>query len=134
MGISNVTRRGVRKVKYMRSISIVLGMLASAIGILSAISALSAVGADPAYNARLWAGWASLILAILAGVAAILITTRPRPASLLMLISGILGFVCVNLYYIDTWYMLAIPLWFIGTLLAWISAETSASEALRGES
>jgi len=118
----------------MRGIAIVLGMLASALGALSAISALSAVGADPAYSARLWAGWASLVLVILAGIAAILITTRPRAASLTMLISGIIGFVCINLFFIDTYYLLAIQLWFLSTILACISSATSASKELRGAS
>jgi uncharacterized membrane protein HdeD (DUF308 family) len=71
----------------MRGVAIVLGMLASLIGVLSAISAFNTVGSDPAYSYRLWAGWASLVLAILAGIAAILMTTRPRAASLTMLIS-----------------------------------------------
>ncbi len=118
----------------MRGIAIVLGMLASVIGVLSTISALSTVGADPAYGARLWAGWTSLVLAILAGVAAILITTRPRAASLTMLISGMVGFVCINLFFIDTFYMLAIPLWFLSTIQAWISDATSTSKELRGAS
>jgi hypothetical protein len=118
----------------MRRIAIVVGILASAIGVLSAISALSAVGADPAYGARLWAGWASLVLAILAGVAAILITTRPRAASISMLISGLGGFVCISLFFIDTVYILAIQLWFLSTILACISAATSASKELRGAS
>jgi uncharacterized membrane protein HdeD (DUF308 family) len=118
----------------MRGIAIVLGMLASVIGVLSAISAFSTVGSDPAYSYRLWAGWASLVLAILAGVAAIFMTTHPRTASLTMLISGILGFICINLFYIDTFYMLAVPIWFIATLLAWISTTTSASKAMKGES
>ena len=39
----------------MRGIAIVLGMIASAIGVLSATTAFNAVGADPAYGARLWA-------------------------------------------------------------------------------
>jgi hypothetical protein len=51
-----------------------------------------------------------------------------------MLFSGILGFVCISLYHIDTFYMLAVPLWFIGTVLALISTTTSASEAMKGES
>jgi uncharacterized membrane protein HdeD (DUF308 family) len=117
----------------MRVIAIVLGMLASLIGVLSAISAFSAVGGDPAYSYRLWAGWASLVLAILAGVVAIFMTTHPRTASLTMLISGMLGFISINLFYIDTFYMLAVPLWFIATLLAWISTTISASEAMREE-
>lgn len=115
----------------MRGISVVLGILASAIGVLSAISTFSVVGADPAYGDRLWAGWATLVLAILAGVAAILITTRPRAASISMLISGMVVFVCINLLFIDTFYILAIQLWFISTILACISAATSASKELR---
>jgi uncharacterized membrane protein HdeD (DUF308 family) len=118
----------------MRVIAIALGLLASLIGVFSTISAFSIVGSDPAYSARLWAGWASLVLAILAGVAAIFMTIRPRAASLIMLFSGILGFVCISLYYIDTFSMLAVPLWFIGTVLALISTTTSASEAMKGES
>jgi hypothetical protein len=118
----------------MRVIAIALGLLASLIGVFSAISAISAEGGDPAYSFRLWAGGASLVLAILAGVAAIFMTTRPRAASLIMLFSGILGFVCISLYHIDTFYMLAVPLWFIGTVLALISTTTSASEAMKGES
>jgi len=118
----------------MRGVAIVLGMLASLIGVLSAISAFNTVGSDPAYSYRLWAGWASLVLAILAGIAAIFMTTRPRAASLTMLISGMLGFVCISLYYIETFYMLAVLLWFIGTILAWISTITSLSGAMRGES
>ena len=118
----------------MRGIAIALGILASLIGVLSAISALSAVGGDPAYSARLWAGWASLVLALLAGVATVFMTTRPRAASLTMLISGMIGFVCINLFFIDTFYMLAIKLWFLGTILAWISASTPASEDTRAES
>jgi hypothetical protein len=51
-----------------------------------------------------------------------------------MLISGMLGFVCIYLYYIDTFYMVAIQLWFLGTILAWISANTPASEDTRAES
>jgi hypothetical protein len=118
----------------MRGIAVVLGMLASVVGVLCTVSALSAVGADPAYSARLWAGWASLVLAILAGIAAILITIRPRGASITMFIIGMLGFVCINLFFIDTFYVLAVQLWILSTILAWISAATSASKELRGAS
>jgi len=117
----------------MRGIAIALGMLASVIGVLSAISDFSTVGSDPAYSYRLWAGWASLVLAILAGVATIFMILGPRTASLIMLISGMLGFICINLFYIDTFYMLAVPLWFIATLLAWISTTPSTSKAMREE-
>jgi len=117
----------------MRGIAIILGILASVIGVLSAIAALRVVEDDPAYGSRLWAGWASLLLAFLAGVAAIVITIRPRAASLTMLLSGIIGFVCINLFYINTLYILALQLWFLSTILACINASTSASEYTRAE-
>ncbi len=44
-------------------------------------------------------------------MATLLLHTRPIPASLLMLISGLGGFVCINLFYINTFYVLAIPFW-----------------------
>ncbi len=104
--------------KYLRRLAIILGILASSVGVLSAIFAFIAVGADHAYATRLWAGWASLVLSILAGVAAIVITTRPRAASLTMLISGILGFIFISLFFINTLYILAIPLCFLSTILS----------------
>jgi uncharacterized membrane protein HdeD (DUF308 family) len=66
----------------MRGIAIALGMLASVIGVLSAISAFSTVGSDPAYSDRLWVGWASLVLAILAGVATIFMILQREAKSL----------------------------------------------------
>lgn len=112
----------------------ILGILGSLIGVFSAISAFVVIGGDPAYSSRLWAGGASLALAALAGVATIFITARPIAGSLTMLIGGMIGFVCINLFYINTFYGLAIPLWLIGTVLAWISARTPASETMRAES
>lgn len=42
-----------------------------------------------------------------------------------MLISRIAGFVCINLFYINTFYVLAVPLWFAGGIVAFISARTT---------
>lgn len=111
----------------MRMIAIVLGVLGGIIGLVSAISAFVAVGADPAYSARLWAGWLALLLAVLAGVAAVFITTRPAAVGLTMLIGGFAGFVCINLFYINTFYGLAVPLWIVAAALALISARTAVS-------
>jgi len=88
----------------------------------SAISAFVAVGADPAYSVRLWAGWLALLMAVLASVAALFMTTRPAAAGLTMLIGGFAGFVCINLFYINTFYGLAVPLWIVSAALALISA------------
>lgn len=113
--------------RRLRMIAIILGVLAGIIALISALSAFAAVGGDAAYSTRLWAAWAGLILAVLAGAAALFITTRPIAASIIMLISGIAGFVCMNLFYINTWYVLAIPLWIIAAALGAISARRLAS-------
>ena len=112
----------------MKIISIVLGVLGSIVGIVSAISALVIVGADPAYSTRLWAGWLALILAALAGIAAILITRRPIAAGLTMLISGVIGFLSINLFYINSLYGLAILPWLIGAALAVLATRSHNSE------
>ncbi len=107
----------------MKIFAIVLGVLGSVIGLGSAISALIMVWADPAYSDRLWVGWLALLLAVVAGGSALLIYTRPVVASLTMLITGFAGFVCINFFYINTFYGLAVPLWIIGAALALISAR-----------
>ena len=112
----------------MRIIAIILGVIGGIIGIVSAISAFVAVGADPVYSARLWAGWLALILAALAAVAAMFITRRPFAATLTMLISGVLGFLSINLFYINTFYGLAILPWLIGAALAVLAARSPISE------
>ncbi len=108
-------------------IAIVLGVLGGIIGLVSAISAFVAVGADPAYSAQLWAGWLALLLAVLAGGAAVFITTRPATVGLMMSIGGFAGFVCINFFYINTFYGLAVPLWIVAAALALISARTAVS-------
>lgn len=112
----------------MRIIAIVLGVLGSIVGIVSAISALVIVGTDPAYNGRLWAGWLALILAALAGIAAIFISRRPIAAGLTMLISGVLGFLSINLFYINSFYGLAVLPWLIGAALAVLVTRLHSSE------
>ncbi len=111
----------------MRMIAIVVGVLGGIIGLVSAISAFVAVGADPAYSARLWAGWLALLLAVLAGGAAVFITTRPATVGLMMSIGGFAGFVCINFFYINTFYGLAAPFWIVSAALALISARTAVS-------
>lgn len=106
----------------MRIVAIILGVLGGIVGLFNAIFAFIAVGGDPAYSYRLWADWAALVLAVLAGVSALFIFTRPVLASFVMLILGIAGFFCINLFYINTFYILAPLLWIIGLVVALISA------------
>ena len=104
-------KRLMKRARLLGVIAIVFGLLGSVLGFWSALYALTAVGADPLYQERLWAGWAALLLPVVAFLATLFLHTRPVPASLLNLISGLGGFVCINLFYINTFYVLAIPFW-----------------------
>lgn len=94
-------------------LAIVLGLIGSVIAVWSALSAFRAVGSDPAYSYRLWAVWAALLLPVLAAIATLFLRTRPIVASILILVFGIAGAVCINLFYINTFYVLAIPFWIL---------------------
>lgn len=117
----------------MKIIAVVLGVAGGIIGLLSAVDALITVGGEAAYSARLWAGWAALLLALVATAAALFLTTRPTIAGLIMLISGIAGFVCISLFYINTFYGLAVLLWLVGAAVAFISARTTPLTVIREE-
>lgn len=111
----------------MRITAIATGVLGGIFGIVSAIYAIVVVGADPVYSGRLPAAWLALLLAVLAGVVAMFIQTRPITASLAMLIVGLIGFVCINLFYINTFYGLALLLWIIATALTLSSTRMLVS-------
>jgi hypothetical protein len=111
----------------MKIVAVVLGVLGGIIGLLSAVAALVTVGGEAVYSSRLWAGWAALLLALMAAAAALLLPARPGMASLIMLISGVAGFACINLFYINTFYALAVPLWLAGAVVALITARTAPS-------
>ena len=108
----------------MRTAVLALALLGGGIGVANAIRALVAVGGDPAYGEHLLFGWAALILALLAGAAGFLARTRPGVAGLAILVSGVLGFVAINLYYINTFYVLALLFWLAASVLGFIAALT----------
>jgi hypothetical protein len=114
-----------KRVREIRKIiAIFWGIAGGMIGLVSAINAFVAVGGDPAYGGRLWAGWLALLPAAVAGGAALFLSSRPAVVSLTMLIAGVAGFACINLFYINTLYGLAVPLWIAATVLAFITART----------
>ena len=102
----------------MKVIAVVLGVLGGITGLVSAIVALVTVGGQAVYSTRVWAGWAALLLALVTIAAALFLRTRPTNASIIMLISGVAGFVCINLFYINTFYVLAVLLWCAGAVVA----------------
>lgn len=107
----------------MRRSALIIGILGTLLGVFWAIFALVQVGNDPLYHPRLWAGVAALIFAVLAGSAALLIPRRPGLASIFILLSGVIGFLCINLFFINTWYILALLCWIAAALLALLSAR-----------
>lgn len=122
----------------MKRITVVFSIAGSMIGILSAVYAIDIVGADPAYSERLWAGWLALLLAGVTGLASLVIILPPDTSSLplaigsVMMIGGIAGFICINLFYINTLYGLAVPLWIAGAVLAFRDARVAqAAQAAR---
>jgi len=82
----------------------ILGALGGAVGAYSAAKALLEVGGQAPYTSRLAFGVAAFLLALVATLAAPRVLARPRQAGLLMLLAGTLGFLAINLYYLNTWY------------------------------
>jgi hypothetical protein len=105
-GVGQATRRRLRGV-----IAVLLCWLGGVIGVGSALEAFQAVGSDPLYRFALWAGWVALLLPVVAGLSSLWLRARPLLASMLILGSGIGGVVCINLFYINTFYVLALPCW-----------------------
>jgi hypothetical protein len=84
---------------------------------LCAISAFVMVGGDIAYSSRHWAGWVAFGAALLTGAAAFLIFARPVAAGIIILVLTLIGVLSMNLFYINTLYLLAVPFWFVCCIL-----------------
>ena len=115
----------------MRTAVLVLALLGGLIGVANAIWALVAVGGEPAYAGRVLFGWAALLLALLAGAAGFLARTRPGLAGLISVVAGVLGFVAINLYYINTFYVLALLFWLAAGVVGLIAALSRRPSTVR---
>lgn len=113
---------------------------AVSVGLLGALVGLSAAGyalvvylvegtngmANP-YASRVGFGIAAFLLAALAGVGAFVVLARPLRGSVLLVLGSLLGLVAISLFYINTWYVLTVPLCVLGAILALASAPRSAT-------
>jgi len=97
-------------------IAAILALAGGAVAVWSAAVALAQVGADPAYQDRIAFGWAALVLGILT-TAGVFLVARPPLAATTLLIGSLAGGVAINLFYINTFYVLALPLWWAAALL-----------------
>jgi hypothetical protein len=103
-----------------RVLPIVLAALGAAIAVPSAIQAIVEVGGAPVSESRVGFGWLALVLALVPIGAAALAGRRAALAGALTLLAGLGGAVAINLFYINTFYVAAVPFWLAGTIVCWL--------------
>jgi hypothetical protein len=73
--------------------------------------------ADPAYQGRAIFGWVALGCAAATITAGLVVIPRPTIAVLILFIGGLVGSAAMSLFYINTFYVAALPLWWASALL-----------------
>jgi len=109
-------------------VAVVLGLLGALVAIPNAVFAITEVGHLPGYGTRVGFGWAALGFGILGAASGVLALARPRLASLGMFIAAVGGGVAISLFYINTFYLVAVPLWLLGALIALLLSFVSCSD------
>lgn len=94
-----------------RGLGVGLAMLGAVVGGANAVLALVRVGGNPNYHARVGFGWAALVLALIARLTPLMRGQRRVLASVLTAGAGLSGAVASTLFDIDTFYVVAVPLW-----------------------
>jgi len=113
----------MHRLAWRSLIAALLGLLGGVIGVVSAIAALVAVGEDRAYHPRIGFGWLALAAAIVATLSVLRIVRRAKGATALVLIASGVGTVAINLFYINTFYVAAVPCWWLGAAVAWLGSD-----------
>lgn len=120
----------------MRAGSVVLGLLGALVALSAAAYAFviymveGTNGVANPYAPRVGFGLAAVALALLAGVGAALVYRRPPLGSLLLMGGSILGSVAIELFTIQTWYPLAVPLCLLSVVLAARGSARSSAGSL----
>ncbi len=120
------TRRGknpIHRPAWSILIAVLLGLLSGIIGVASGIAALVAVGGDRAYHSRVGFGWLALAGAIVATLGVLLIARQTRGATALVPVANGVGGVPINLFYINTFSVAAVPCWWLGAAIAWLGPD-----------
>lgn len=84
-----------------------LGLGGGAAGAASALGALLRHAGEPQYAVRAGFGWLALALALVAVAGGVLLVARPRLGAVLLCLGSLLGFLAINLYDINTFYLVA---------------------------
>jgi hypothetical protein len=95
-----------------------LSVLGGLIGVGSAVYALTTVGGVVPYSDRVSMGYSAIALSVAAGGAGLLAARRPATSAAITVGAGLVGGVAINLFYINTYYILAVPLWLIAAVVA----------------
>ena len=95
-----------------------LAFVGGVVGAVNAVVAMLTVGGSPGYSERLWAAIAALLLAVLAGAVPIFLSCHCVLAAGLILLCAVAGTVAINLFYIETFYIAALPAWSASALFA----------------
>ncbi|HET9110817.1 MAG TPA: hypothetical protein VFN78_08340 [Ktedonobacterales bacterium] len=104
-----------------------LGALGGVVAVLSVANGFVAVSADPQYRSRAIFAIAALVFGIIAAVSGFIPRMHPAAAGALMLAAGVLGFLATLPWYINTFYVMALPLWIIGAALLFASGRSPQS-------
>lgn len=99
-----------------------IGLLGGIAAVVSVASGYAAIGADPLYEPRWAFGAAALLLGVVAGLSGLIPRLHAGAAAVMMFVAGMLGFVCTLVWYLNTWYVVALPLWLLGALLLLLGA------------
>jgi hypothetical protein len=106
----------------MQRIAALLGVLGGGVAVASLLAGFAVVGADPLYQPRWGFGAAALVLGIIGGISGFVPRLHPAAAGVLMFVAGTLGFLTTLVWYLNTWYLAALPLWLLGAVLLLIAA------------
>ena len=106
--------------------AVAVGLLGGGIGVASAASALLEVGRVAPYSGRAGFGWAALALAGLALAGGALARTRRGLAVGLLVVGSAAGTAAMALFWINSWYLAALPLCWLAAALALLRPPGSA--------
>jgi hypothetical protein len=106
-----------------------LTLLGGVIGVVSAASGLLAVQGVVPYTERVGFGYAALVLAVIAGAAGLSAAKWSRASAAIIVGAGVAGAVAINLFYINTYYLLAVPPWLTAAVAALMAPPSQAGNA-----
>lgn len=125
--VALLARRRGRAAAWWAWLPVPVALLGSSVGVSSVITAFIASAADrenaAAYAARAGFGWLALLCAAVAAGAGLLAVSHPRVAGVVLLLGGLVGGIAINLFYINTWYVGAVLLWWLGALVALVAPK-----------